>query len=630
MKQIFFFICLSLVLSVFGQNQFPDSKKKKTKDPENGYIARPASFEQVSIDDSFWNPRINAHFNATIKTCIAYLKDSTYRISNFEKTAGLKEGKHVGVNWDDSDVYKVMEGMAYSLVKKPDPEYEALLGRWISLIVKSQEPSGYLNTYFTLNAPEKRWTDMGNHETYCGGHMIEAAVAHYHATGKDIFLNVAIRFANHLDSIFGPGKRHWVTGHEEIELALVKLYRETGNKKYLDLSHWFLEERGHGYGKGDQWIDPKYGAKQAQDDVPVSEIQGTTGHAVRAMYLFTGMADVAMEKSIPDYVAALERVWDVVVHRNMYLTGGIGSAGNIEGFSTDYDLPNKEAYCETCASIGMSLWNHRMSLLLGDAKYADVMERSLYNGVLSGVSLKGDKFFYVNPLETDGNHHRQHWFGCACCPTNIARIIPSIGSYIYATNENGIFVNLYMGNHAKMKVGSREVELVQKTSYPWNGNVQLEVNPKEKGRFSIYLRIPEWCKNYEIQINGTKIKTSSIEKGYLRIERKWESSDRVSIDLAMPIEIVAPDPRVKANIGKCAIQRGPLIYCAEEVDNKLLDISVGKDNRFKTISGTGVLEGMTLIETNSGSEKLIFVPYFSWDNRQAGKMKVWIEKQNKK
>jgi len=624
MKKVLPIIYFLMVLSVFGQNPLPMPEEGRTKSGKNAYQVQPVSFEQVSIDDPFWNPRLKAHADATLETCITFLQDLTPRISNFEKAAGLKEGKMEGVSWDDSDVYKVMEGIAYSLVKKPNPEYEALLDRWIDLVAKSQEPDGYLNTYFTLNAPEQRWDDMGNHETYCGGHMIEAAVAHYRATGKDTFLNVAIRFANHLDSIFGPGKRHWVTGHQEIELALVKLYHETGNKKYLDLSHWFLEERGRGYGKGGQWTDPKYGAKQAQDDVPVSEIKGTTGHAVRAMYLYTGMADVAAEKKIPAYVAALERVWDVVVNRNMYITGGIGSAGHIEGFSADYDLPNKEAYCETCASIGMVMWNHRMNLMLKNAKYADVMERSLYNGVLSGVSLKGDRFFYVNPLETDGNHHRQHWFGCACCPTNIARLIPSVGSYIYTTSEDGIFVNLYMGNQANMKVGNREVELKQTTNYPWSGQVQLELNPKEKGRFAIHLRIPGWCKNYGLQVNSKAIKTPVTEKGYASIERDWKPGDKVNLDLSMPVELVAADPRVRANIGKRAIQRGPLVYCAEEIDNKNLESVIGEGTRFKTVPGTGILDGMTLIETGSGSEKLTFIPYFSWNNREPGKMKVWI------
>ena len=612
MRRLFLIAFSLMILPVSGQN---------------AYVAYPVSFEQITIDDSFWNPRLDAHSNATLETCIAYLQDLTPRISNFEKAAGLKEGKMEGVNWDDSDVFKVMEGIAYSLVKNPNPEYENLLDRWISLIEKAQEPDGYLNTYFTLNEPEKRWTDMGNSEAYCGGHMIEAAVAHHRATGKKTFLNIAIRYANHVDSIFGPGKRHWVTGHQEIELALVKLYRETGDKKYLDLSHWFLEERGHGHGKGDQWLDPKYGAKQAQDDVPVSKITGTTGHAVRAMYLFSGMADVAMEKNIPAYAEALERVWDIVVHRNMYVTGGIGSAGHIEGFSTDYDLPNKEAYCETCASIGMVLWNYRMNLLTGNAKYADIMERSLYNGTLSGVSLKGDKFFYVNPLETDGHHHRQKWFSCACCPTNIARAIPSVGNYIYATDEQGIFVNLYMGNRAEIELGTNEVILVQKTNYPWNGQVKLTVNPSVKSKFAIRLRIPEWCKNYEITINGKKLKASMIEKGYACIERKWKANDQINLDLTMTVEEVVADSRVKANEGKRAIQRGPIVYCAEETDNKNMNFVLKKDNQYNIVNGTGILEGMTLIETGNGSDKLIFVPYFAWDNRVPGRMKVWTYKK---
>jgi len=596
------------------------------------YSVQPVSFNQINIHDSFWSPRLKAHANHTLETCIVQTQDSTERINNFKKAAGLKEGKHIGIYFDDSDVYKAMEGIAYSLINNPNLSHEALLDRWIDLIAKSQQPDGYLNTYYTLNFPEQRLTDMEKHELYCGGHMIEAAVAHHRATGKDTFLKVAIKFADFLDRTFGPGKRHWVTGHEEVELALVKLFHETQDKKYLNLAHWLLEERGHGYGVGAIWSNKDWGPKYCQDDVPVSEISDIKGHAVRAMYLFTGMADVAAEKELPAYVAALERVWDDVVLRNMYITGGIGSSGHNEGFTEDYDLPNKEAYCETCASIGMVLWNSRMNLFSKDAKYADVMERCMYNGVLSGISLDGNLFFYVNPLESDGAHHRQPWFGCACCPSNVSRFIPSVGNYIYLSGEKEIFVNLYIGNDSKIKLGTNNIELIQKTSYPWSGKVLLEVNPDKEVPFAIKMRVPGWCKKYEIAVNGIAIKTPSLEKGYLKIDRSWKTGDQVSLNMEMPVEVVVADPRVKQNVGKRAIQCGPLVYCAEQADNKSINldqISLNPNNQFKAKAASGLLKNMSALETSVQGQNLTFIPYFAWDNRESGKMKVWIDFQDK-
>ena len=589
------------------------------------YQLQPVPFNKVIIQDAFWNPRLKAHAGQTLPVCIAQMRDSTSRISNFEKAAGLKDGKHEGIYFDDSDVYKAMEGIAYSLINNPNKEYETLLDHWIDLIAKSQQPDGYLNTFYTLNHPDKRWTDMEKHEMYCGGHMIEAAVAYYRATGKKAFLDVAIKFADHLDNTFGPDKRHWVAGHEEIELALVKLYHVTGEGRYLELAHWLLEERGHGHGAGAIWDNPNMGAAYCQDDIPVSKISDIKGHAVRAMYLFAGMADVAAEKNIIDYADALKRVWEDVICRNMYITGGIGSSGDNEGFTEDYDLPNKTAYCETCASIGMVFWNNRMNLFSKEAKYADVMERSLYNGVLSGVSLEGDLFFYVNPLESDGNHHRQRWFGCACCPSNVSRFIPSVGSYIYSKNDQELFVNLYMGNETELEIGKTKVRLSQITDYPWEGKVVLNINPAAPINFGLKMRIPEWCKSFQVTVNGETISAMSHE-GYLAVNRQWKKGDQVSLLLDMPVEMVAADPRVKENIGKRAIQRGPLVYCLEQADNGELDqLFVHKDNQFSIIPGSGKLEGMKLLQTQSHGKELTFIPYFVWDNRSSGKMKVWID-----
>lgn len=540
------------------------------------------------------------------------------------------EGKHQGIYFDDSDVYKAMEGIAYSLINNPNREYEKLLDGWISYIAKSQHPDGYLNTFYTLNHPEVRWTDMEKHEMYCGGHMIEAAVAYYQATGKTAFLNVAVKFADHLDNTFGPGKRHWVPGHEEIELALVKLYHVTNNKKYLDLAHWLLEERGHGYGKGGIW-DSKWGPAYCQDDVPVSEITDIKGHAVRAMYLFTGMADVASEMNIPEYVEALKRVWDDVTLRNMYVTGGIGSSKSNEGFTEDYDLPNKTAYCETCASIGMVFWNNRMNLLSKDAKYVDILERSLYNGVLSGVNLEGDLFFYVNPLESDGGHHRQRWFGCACCPSNISRFIPSIGNYIYLKNNNEVFVNLYMGNEVNFELAKTNVNLVQTTNYPWDGEIAIAINPETSVSFNLKLRIPGWCKSFQASLNGKTLDVSSVENGYLSIERHWLPGDKVTLSLDMPVDLIKADDRVIADRNKRAVQRGPLVYCIEQADNEktnLDEIAIDKDNKFTILPGEGKLKNMKILMTQNQANKLMFIPYFAWDNREPGKMKVWIKYEN--
>jgi DUF1680 family protein len=595
------------------------------------YQVQPIPFNQVNINDGFWSPRLKAHSINTLQTCIHQTRDSTERINNFKRAAGLIEGQHQGIFFDDSDVYKAMEGIAYSLINNPNPEYEKLLDAWISYIAKSQQPDGYLNTFYTLNHPEERWTDMDKHEMYCGGHMIEAAIAHYQATGKKSFLKVAIKFADHLDNTFGPNKQHWVPGHEEIELALVKLYHVTNNKKYLDLAHWLLEERGHGHGKGGTWDDSKWGPAHCQDDVPVSEITDIKGHAVRAMYLFTGMADVASEKNIPEYVEALKRVWEDVTLRNMYVTGGIGSSKLNEGFTVDYDLPNKTAYCETCASIGMVFWNNRMNLLSKDAKYVDVLERSLYNGVLSGVNLDGDLFFYVNPLESDGDHHRQRWFGCACCPSNISRFIPSIGSYIYLKNNKEVFVNLYVGNDVNFEMAKTNVKLTQTTNYPWDGDIAIDVNTETLVPFCLKLRIPGWCKSFRASLNGKALDVSYIENGYLSIERNWASGDKVILSLDMPVELIKADDQVIEDKNKRAVQRGPLVYCIEQTDNKktnINEITINRDNKFTILPGEGILKNMKILTTHDQNNELTFIPYFAWDNREPGKMKVWINYKN--
>ena len=573
-------------------------------------------FSHVKINDNFWSPRLSKHVSATLPVCIDQIENQTGRIRNFENAA-KGEGEHSGIFFDDSDVYKALEGMAYSLINNPDPELEKKADEWIDKFAAAQQPDGYINTFYTLTGLDKRWTNMDKHEMYCAGHMIEAGVAYYQATGKRKLLDVCIRMTDHMMSQFGPGKRHWVPGHEEIELALVKLYQTTQEQKYLDFAYWLLEERGHGHGTmGDEgkW-DPVY----YQDIVPVRRLTDISGHAVRCMYLYCGMADVAALKNDTGYIAAIDRLWDDVVHRNMYITGGIGSSRDNEGFTEDYDLPNLDAYCETCASVGMVLWNQRMNQLTGDSKYIDILERSLYNGALAGISLGGDRFFYVNPLESKGDHHRQEWYGCACCPSQLSRFLPSIGNYIYASSDDALWVNT-----GQIRIGETDILLTQETDYPWDGSVKLTISTSQPLEKEIRLRIPNWCKTYDLSINGKRINVSE-KKGYAVI-KDWKSQDVIALDMDMPVEIVAADPHVKENFGKRAIQRGPLVYCMEEIDNpEYFDqIQLSPSTTFQTAFVSDILNGIKTIKTNGRAQSATFIPYYAWDNRKAGKMRVWI------
>lgn len=578
-------------------------------------------FSHVKINDNFWSPRLSKHVSATLPVCIDQIENQTGRIRNFENAA-KGEGEHSGIFFDDSDVYKALEGMAYSLINNPDPELEKKADEWIDKFAAAQQPDGYINTFYTLTGLDKRWTNMDKHEMYCAGHMIEAGVAYYQATGKRKLLDVCIRMTDHMMSQFGPGKRHWVPGHEEIELALVKLYQTTQEQKYLDFAYWLLEERGHGHGTmGDEG---KWNPVYYQDIVPVRQLTDISGHAVRCMYLYCGMADVAALKNDTGYIAAMDRLWDDVVHRNMYITGGIGSSRDNEGFTEDYDLPNLDAYCETCASVGMVLWNQRMNQLTGDSKYIDVLERSLYNGALAGISLGGDRFFYVNPLESKGDHHRQEWYGCACCPSQLSRFLPSIGNYIYASSDDALWVNLYIGNTGQIWIGETDILLTQETDYPWDGSVKLTISTSQPLEKEIRLRIPDWCKTYDLSINGKRINVPK-EKGYAVI-KDWKSQDVIALDMDMPVEIVAADPHVKENFDKRAIQRGPLVYCMEEIDNPVYfdQIQLSPSTTFQTAFASDILNGIKTIKTNGRAQSATFIPYYAWDNRKAGKMRVWI------
>lgn len=614
------------------------------------------NFSKVHIMDNFWRPKLEKVSTVTIPVCIDQTEVKTPRIRNFEIAAGKRKGKFEGIFYDDSDVFKALEAIAYSLKNHPDAALEKKADDWINLIAAAQLPDGYINTYYTLQFLDKRWTDMSMHEDYNGGHLIEAAVAYFDATGKRKLLDVAIRFADHFDSLFGPGKRDWVTGHQELELALVKLYMNTQQKKYLQLADWLLSERGQKKAVGYTWTDWKDTA-YAQDSKPVREQKEITGHAVRAMYMYTGAADVAAHTGDQGYMQAMKTVWEDVVYRNMYITGGVGSSGNNEGFSVDYDLPNENAYCETCASVGMVLWNQRMGRLTGEGKYIDVLEKSLYNGALDGISLAGDKFFYGNVLASNGKQARRDWFGTACCPANIARLIESLGNYVYGYNDNSIWVNLFVGSQTQIRLKNQDVGIQAQTNYPWEGAVGIRVTPQKKERFVLRVRYPGWVsgeavpgglytykneKQYSLtllSINNQPVKYT-IEKGYMVIDREWAPNDQVSISFPMDIRRVYSRSEVKANVERVALQRGPLIYCVEGTDNdgKALNIVLPKTAQVVTAKQQVLTENVVSLEADAtvlfvmpGGEdvqavkkKIRAVPYYTWNNRGAGQMLVWL------
>ncbi len=616
---------------------------------------QPVKFSHVIITDDFWKPKIDKVATVTIPVCVDQTEVKTPRIRNFEIAAHLKEGKFVGIFYDDSDVYKALEAISYSLSHNPDSALERKADQWIDIISKAQLPDGYLNTYFTLNGLDKRWTDMSMHEDYNGGHLIEAAVAYYDATGKRKLLDVAIKFANYFDSLFGPGKRHWVTGHQELELALVKLYKATNDKKYLNLADWLLSERGHGYAHGYTWTNWKDTA-YAQDVVPVKQQQKITGHAVRAMYMYTGAADVAALTGDTAYMHAMKTVWQDVVYRNMYLTGGIGSSGNNEGFSNDYDLPNGEAYCETCASVGMVFWNQRMNLLTGESKYIDVLERTLYNGALDGISLEGNRFFYGNTLASVGKNYRREWFGTACCPANIARLLASLGNYIYAHSDNGIWLNLFIGSSTSIQIGKQDVPVKMETAYPWNGDTKITLAPEKKTKFDLHIRIPGWAQGnavpgglyhfedtaasvISIMVNGKNI-SYQMENGYAIISREWKKDDVVHVSFPMDIKRVAGRTELKADINRVALQRGPLVYCVEgaDNDNHAWNIILPESTKLSTSKETVASEPVVTIEgivpslsvsadgssVQTEKKKMIAIPYYVWCNRGQNQMQVWL------
>jgi hypothetical protein len=616
----------------------------------------PVSFSQVTITDNFWKPKLDKVATTTLQACIHQTEEVTGRIRNFENVANNKNAKHEGIYYDDSDVYKALEAIAYSLKNRPDAALEKKADDWIELIAAAQEPDGYINTFYSLTGLEDRWKDMDKHEAYCAGHLIEAGVAYFQTTGKRKLLDVGIKMADHIDERFRKSNTPWVSGHQEIELALVKLYKLTDEKKYLELSDWFLEQRGHGHGVGAIWNNPHWGAKYAQDDIPVKDQKEISGHAVRAMYLYTGAADVAAAKNDNEYVHAMKTVWEDVVFRNMYITGGIGSSGSNEGFSVDYDLPNESAYSETCASVGMVFWNQRMNLLEGESKYIDVLERSLYNAALDGLSLEGSHFFYGNPLASNGQHSRREWFGTACCPSNISRLVASVGDYIYAKTDNSVWVNLFIGSKSNFHIDNVEVPIEMTTNYPLDGLVNITMNPVKKVKYSLNLRLPGWAKEdpvpgdlytfkdqskekFNILLNGKSVNFKE-KNGYVIINREWKKGDKIQYTLPMEAKRVVSRDEVLANKDRIAIQRGPLVYCVEGVDNdgSAWNILMPDNANFEVIEFNILDEKVMAIKTEmsvfkiseDGSKiitekkKVITVPYYTWANRGQNEMQVWL------
>lgn len=605
-------------------------------------------FNDVKVEDTFWAPRIRLNREKVLPHNFKYC-ETTGRINNFAKAAGRMPGSFQGIYFDDSDVYKVIEGAAYSLAQERDAALEKTVDEVIAKIAAAQLPDGYLYTFYTVNkALDKRWSNEKDmHETYCAGHLIEAAVAYFQATGKRTLLEVAIRVADHIDSVFGPAKKHEVPGHQEIELALVKLWRVTGQERYLKLAQFFIEERGRYCGR-------KMQGDYNQDHLPVVEQREITGHAVRAMYLYAGVADLAAVTGNPDYITTMDHIWRDVTQRKMYITGGIGPSAHNEGFTVPYDLPNDSAYAETCASIGMAFWNQRMALLHADAKYADVVERVLYNGALSGVSLDGEKFFYVNPLASRGRHHRQSWFGCACCPVNVVRFLPTVGGYAYAYNNEGIYVNQYLASRGTVALKGQKVLLRQETRYPWEGTVKITIDPAETADFTLHLRIPGWLQGARspedlyvsesrperealtLKVNGQAVRNFEVEKGYARLNRTWKKGDLVELEMPMAIQRIKANPKVQADVGRVALQRGPVVFCLEGVDNEnsvrslalLPESKLTAEYRSDLLGGVCVIKGAALARSKGADAPrpvpLAAVPYYAWDNRQPGQMAVWL------
>ena len=631
-------------------------QQKAPAPTENEYPIQPVPFTEVRVTDDFWSQRIRTNHEVTIPIAIQK-SEETGRIDNFRIAGGLKKGIfNSPFPFDDSDIYKIIEGAAYSLQMFPDAEMEATVDSLVILIGLAQEEDGYLFTNRTImgeNGHEwigkTRWekVDDLSHELYNLGHFYESAVAYYQATGKREILDIAIKSADLIDQVFGPGKLENWPGHQEIEIGLVKLFRATGEKRYLDLAKFFLDVRSNGIGRKNSYN---------QSHIPVVEQSEALGHSVRGAYMWTGMADVAALTGDQSYVDAIGRIWEDVVYKKLYITGGIGAEGGHEGFGGPYELPNGKAYCETCAAIANVFWNHRMFLMTGDARYMDVLERSLYNNVLSGVGVSGDLFFYPNPLESNGQHQRSEWFGCACCPSNISRFIPSMPNYIYALKDQSVYVNLFVASETHLHVGSAHLDVAQETQMPWDGKVVVKVNPDKPLKADFHIRIPGWsaenpvpgdlytfadalAEPVKITVNGKAAKFKMLN-GFAVIDRKWTAGDQIAVEFPMQVRKILSHPEITANIDRVALQRGPLVYCAEwpdMPDSLVSNLVVNREVQPEANFEAGLLNGMVtltfdaegtrrnadgLVETYPKQAKAI--PYYGWAHRGKGEMAVWL------
>lgn len=611
---------------------------------------RPISFAQVEIDDEFWSKRQHTNRVATL----SHLFEELERAGNIPNLRLAAEGKREGYQgpvYMDSDLYKALEAAAYVLKQHPDDPIRAKVDEVIEILERAQQPDGYLNSYFQVVAPDKRWSNLRDwHELYCAGHLIEAAVAHYHATGSERLLNIARRFADYIDSVFGEGKRLGYCGHPEIELALFRLYHATGEVRYAKLAEFFLLNRGKKIFAAEHNIPlEQYDGSIWQDNLPLLEHKEIVGHAVRAAYLFAGATDLAAytaDASLRErLLQMLLRVWDNTINRRRYITGGIGNEPKHEGFTADYELPNRTAYQETCASIALIFWAHRLGLLLGEARFYDALECALYNGALAGISLDGKRFFYVNPLESDGTHHRKSWYGCACCPPNIARLIASLGDYIYAQSDDALYVNLYVGGRVRTERGGKPLTLEVHTGYPWQEQVNVRIAEGAPQRFTLFLRLPAWCAAPELRVNGEPISIQR-EDGYASIERDWQVGDTVELRLPMTPMLMEAHPRVEADRWQVAIQRGPIVYCLEESDQPapLTHLAIRRDHPLHSIrepemlGGIVMVEGMAeLLDSDESWRDVLYrplrdralqpfraIPYYAWDHRRPCPMRVWM------
>jgi DUF1680 family protein len=610
--------------------------------------------DAVTLDDAFWAPRLRRNREVTIPAQHRHLEE-TGRLDNFRRAAGKRPDlPFQGIYFNDSDVYKWLEAASWSLVAHPDPVLAGLVDAVIAEVAGAQRPDGYLNTYFALDKADERWTNFDLHEMYCAGHLFQAAVAHHRATGSTRLLDVATRFADHICATFGPaerGKRPASDGHEEIEMALVELYRATGEERYLDQAQFFVDVRGHRLLDGDN--SGRFGAAYHQDDRPFRELDAMAGHAVRAVYYTSGATDLFAERGEPAIGAALERLWRNMTTRRSYVSGALGARWEGEAFGDDFELPNARAYAETCAAIGSVMWNHRLLALDGDARYADALETALYNAVLPGISLDGEAYFYQNPLADDGGHRRQPWFGCACCPPNVARMLASLPGYVYGVEGDAVSVHLYAEGTAEVHLADgATVGLRQRARYPWDGDIAIEV--AGEGEFALRLRVPAWCADgATLEVDGRPVDAPVVPGTYAEVRRTWKPGDTVRLRLPMPVRRVEGHPDVAENVGRVALMRGPLLYCLEGVDNPEADpryvtlppaAEIAEAFRPDLLGGVVALTAeATVAPPDAGWADKLYrpvaasgeaasparaavtaIPYYAWANRAAGPMRVWL------